>query len=446
MIHLPKKNSEYRDSIRTIDDFHRERMRRDDTVGVINLGCARNLVDSQEILGRFKRHGHRIVDFDKADVAVVNTCSFIEEAKQESIDTILDLIELKRQGKIKKIIVAGCLAQRYGKELAEEFQEVDAIVGIPKFAKDRVPEQIYLTPPHFAYVKICESCYNACKFCAIPKIKGKFSSRRMESVLEEIRALDQRGVREINLIGQDITAYGMDIYREFSLAKLLREIVKVTNTIQWVRLLYAFPAHVTDELIDTIASEEKICKYIDMPLQHISDHLLSSMNRNITTAQTRDLISRLRHKIPLGSLRTTFIVGLPGETEEDFEELMEYVQTVRFEKMGVFVYSREEGTAAYDLPGHVEEIVKKKRLRRLMQAQQRISRDVQQSFLGRTLKVMIDEPQKNSPSIYLGRSEYDAPEVDGTVFVHSSRRLKAGDFVDVKITDTLEYDLVGETA
>lgn len=445
MIHLPKNNNEYRDAIRTIEDFHRERMKREDTVGVINLGCARNLVDSQEILGRFKRHGHRIVDFNKADVAVVNTCSFIDEAKKESIDTILELIELKKQGRIKKIIVAGCLAQRYGKELAEEFKEVDAVVGIPKFAKDYVPEQVYLTPKHFAYVKICESCYNACKFCAIPKIKGKFSSRRMESVLEEIKTLDARGVREINLIGQDITAYGMDLYKEFSLAKLLREMVKVTKNIQWIRLLYAFPAHVTDELIETIAGEEKICKYIDMPLQHISDNLLSSMNRSITTAQTKTLITKIRRQIPSGSLRTTFIVGLPGETDKNFEELRGFIEKTRFEKLGVFVYSREEGTAAYDMPGQVAETVKKTRMRRVMEEQQKISRHIQEAFVGRTLKVMIDESQKDSENIYLGRSEYDAPEVDGTIFVHSSRRLKAGDFVNVKINDALEYDLVGET-
>lgn len=425
-------------------DFQHERIREGQKVGVVNLGCARNLVDSQEILGRLKKSGHRIVDLGQAEVAIVNTCSFIEDAKKESIDMIVDLLELKKQGRLKKVIVAGCLAQRYGKELAEEFKDIDAIIGTPTFVKDQVPDQVYLTPKHFAYVKICESCYNRCSFCAIPGIKGKFSSRRIESVLEEIKRLDQQGVREINLIGQDITAYGIDLYHEYSLARLLKEIVKVAKNIQWVRLLYAFPAHVTDELIEVMAAEEKICKYIDMPLQHISDNVLLSMNRSITTRQTEDLITKIRRAMPAGSLRTTFIVGFPGETEQNFQELRRYVQTTRFEKMGVFVYSREEGTPAHDFPDHVPETVKKKRMKTLMAEQKNISSDIQKKFVGRTLKVLIDEPQEGAPHVYLGRSEYDAPDVDGVVFVHSTKPLKPGDFVMVRINDAYEYDLSGE--
>lgn len=413
-------------------------------VGVINLGCARNLVDSQVILGKLKRSGHHIVDIAQSDVAIVNTCGFIEEAKRESIDTILDLLELKKQGKLKKVIVAGCLAQRYADELAEEFKDVDAIIGVQQLDKEAIPDQVSLTPGHFSYVKICESCYNQCSFCVIPKIKGKFVSRTIPSVLSEVKQLDERGVKEIHMIGQDITAYGMDIYREKSLAKLLKEIVAVTKNIQWIRLLYTFPTHVTDELIDVIANEEKICNYIDMPIQHISDNLLKSMNRNITKKETIDLIHKIRMKIPHGSLRTTFIVGLPGETEENFNELVAFVKDAQFEKVGVFVYSREEGTPAHDMPNQVPEGVKKKRLDALMAVQQEISKAVQERFIGRTLKVLIDEQQKGEENVYLGRTEYDAPEVDGVVYVHSRKKLASGEFVKVNITDAYEYDLAGE--
>ncbi len=430
--------------IRTTQDFHEQRVNQGRNVGLINLGCARNLVDSQAILGRLKKNGHRIVDINKADIAIVNTCAFIEEAKKESIDTILDLIELKNQGKIKKVIVAGCLAQRYAKELAAEFKEVDAFIGTPQLDKERVPEQVYLTPQHYAYVKICESCFNQCSFCAIPKIKGKFSSRTIESVLAEIKQLDERGVKEINIIGQDITAYGMDIYREKSLAKLLKAIIPVTKNIQWIRLLYAFPAHVTDELIDVMANEEKICKYIDLPLQHISDPILKNMNRGITTQGTIDLLDKIRTKIPQGSLRTTFIVGLPGENEKHFEELLNFVKSVQFERVGVFVYSKEEGTAACDMPAQVLDKIKKKRLDILMREQQKISKSVQERFLGRRLKILIDEKQRDTEGVYLGRSEYDAPEVDGLVYVHSQHKLNPGDFVDTIVTDAYEYDLVTE--
>lgn len=412
---------------------------------MINLGCVRNLVDSQVILGHLKRNGHHVVDIERSDTAIVNTCAFIEEAKRESIDTILDLLELKKQGKLKRVIVAGCLAQRYSNELAKEFKDIDAIVGTQQLDREVIPDQVSLTPAHFAYVKICESCYNQCSFCIIPKIKGKFTSRMIESVLSEVKQLDKRGVKEIHIIGQDITAYGMDIYHQMSLAKLLRAIVTITKNIQWVRLLYTFPAHVTDELIDVIAGEEKICQYIDMPIQHISDHLLKGMNRSITKKETYRLIEKLKTKIPQGSIRTTFIVGMPGETEEDFNELVQFVRETQFERVGVFVYSREEGTLAYDLPNQVPESVKKKRLNTLMAVQRDISKDAQQRFIGQTLKVLIDERQKDEPNVYLGRSEFDAPEVDGIVYVHSKEELNSGDFVMVKITDAYEYDLVGET-
>lgn len=429
---------------KTIQDVHDSGGLQEKNIGIVNLGCVRNLVDSQVILGQLKRQGHRIVSIEESDVAIVNTCGFIEDAKKESIDMIVDLLELKKQGKLKKVIVAGCLAERYSDELAKEFKDIDAIVGVQPLQKEGVADQELLTPGHFAYVKICESCYNQCSFCIIPRIKGKFVSRTMESVIEEVKQLDASGIKEIHIIGQDITAYGMDLYSEKSLARLLREIVSVTKNIQWVRLLYTFPAHITDELIETISGEEKICNYIDMPVQHISDHLLKAMNRNITKQQTVDLIKKIRNKIPNASLRTTFIVGMPGETQEDFLELGEFVKEARFEKVGVFVYSREEGTLAHDMPGQVSEQVKKERMDALMMVQQDISRGLQEKLIGQTLKVIVDGLQKGEDHVYLGRSEYDAPEVDGIVYVHSKEELAPGDFVTVKITDAYEYDLVGE--
>lgn len=414
------------------------------SVHLINLGCARNLVDSQVILGRLKQKGHRIVDIEHSDVAIVNTCSFIEDARRESVDVILDLIDLKEQGRIKKIIVAGCLVQRYGKELVKELKGVDAFVGTLALDQEKFHPQVTLTPKHYAYVKICESCYNKCSFCAIPKIKGHFVSRTIESVVDEVQQLDSRGVKEINIVGQDITAYGMDLYHKKSLVKLLQAILPVTQNIQWIRLLYAFPAHVTDELIDFITGESKVCKYIDMPLQHISDKILRSMNRGMFQRGTVELVRKIKARIPQGSLRTTFIAGFPGETEEDFQELVHFVREMRFERVGVFIYSREEATAAYHLPGQVPEKTKKLRRDVLMREQQKISRELQKDFLGKTLKVLIDEEDKGEQGVYLGRTEFDAPQVDGLVYVHSSSKLLAGDFVDVRVTDTLEYDLVGK--
>lgn len=441
MINMPSSSTAVSSLSRAFDQ---DTLIRRSSVGLINLGCARNLVDSQVILGRLKMKGHRIILAEGADVAIVNTCSFIEEARKESIDVILDLIDLKKKGKIRKIIVAGCLAQRYGKELTRELKGVDAFVGALALEKDKIHPQVMLTPRHFAYVKISESCYNQCSFCAIPKIKGKFVSRTIESVLKEVKSLDERGVKEINIIGQDITAYGMDIYREKSLARLLKEIASPAQNIQWIRLLYAFPAHVTDELIDVVAAQEKICPYIDIPLQHINDRILKNMNRGITKDGIRKLLGKIRRKIPQCSLRTTFIVGFPGESEGDFEELMDFVRQMQFERAAAFIYSREEDTAADHLEGHVPETVKKRRLNILMQEQQKISAALHQRFIGQSLRVLIDEQQNSQEDIYLGRSPYDAPEVDGLVYVHSLRKLNPGDFVDVTITDAYEYDLMAE--
>jgi len=440
---------------KTLKDFHNQRLSSPaPKVSLVNLGCVRNTVDSEMILGRLERKGARVSvpedahlsrrSFAEADVVIVNTCSFIEGAKKESIDTILDLIALKKQGKIKKIVVAGCLSQRYGSQLVKELPEVDAFVGVQALRKEALQEACRLTPPHYAYVKICESCFNQCSFCVIPKLKGKFVSRTVEAVLEDVRRLDARGVKELNVVGQDITAYGVDLYQEKKLPELLRRIAGECRSIEWIRLLYAYPAHVTDELLEVIASEEKICKYIDIPLQHVNDRILKAMNRRITKAQTVELIRKIRRKLPGAFLRTTFIVGFPGETEAEFGELLDFVKEHRFERVGVFTFSREEGTPAYDLPGQVPEKVKLARQDELMRTQQAISQSFLEGLIGRELAVLIEKASSGAGGVYTCRSEFDAPDVDGNVDVRSAKPLHPGDLVDVRITGATEYDLEGE--
>lgn len=418
---------------------------------MITLGCARNLVDSQKILGHVQGKGGVIVDVEDADIAIINTCGFIEDAKQESIDAIVDLVELKKQGKLKQIVIAGCLAQRYARELSAEFPEIDAVVGAQKMLRQASPMEVPLTPPHSAYLKICESCYNNCRFCVIPLIKGAFASRTQEAVLEDVRRMDQRGVKEVNIIGQDITAYGMDLYGEKRLASLLTAMTQITDSVEWIRLLYTFPAHITDALIGVIAAEDKICKYIDIPFQHISDPVLSRMNRKITKAETYALIAKIRERVPRAYLRTALIVGLPGETDDDFAQLMRFVKEARFEKLGVFMYSHEEGVPAYTMPDQVPAEVKEERYRRIMEMQRSISESVQARWLGKTVRVLIDRQHETEPDVFVGRTAFDAPEVDGVVYVHTdpargSQRseVKVGDFAEVEITHTSEYDLVGE--
>lgn len=412
-------------------------------VGLLNLGCARNLVDAQNILSNLKKQGHKIVDIENADTVIANTCCFVDDAKKESVDAILDLIELKKQGKIKKIILAGCLAQRYGTDLLSEFKEVDALIGIQKLTDDFSTETL-LTPKHSAYVKICESCFNSCSFCIIPKIKGKFVSRSIESILKEINQLDEKGVKEINIIGQDITAYGMDIYKKKALAELLKEICRQVKNIKWIRLLYSYPAHITDELIDTIAKEELICKYLDIPLQHVNDQILKSMNRKLNKEKITALLKKVKRNIKDISLRSTFIVGYPGETTEQFEELYAFVKENDFDKLGVFMYSKEEGTKAYSMDKQISKAIKTSRYNKIMKLQRSISERRLGRFVGTIQKVLIDQKDETQDNIYLGRTQYDAPDVDGLVFVKSSKKLRSGDFVDVNITDSLEYDLYGE--
>lgn len=408
-------------------------------VGILSLGCPRNLVDSENILGRLNLKGYPIVDIKKADIALINTCAFIDDAKRESIDAILDLVELKKRGKLKKIIVYGCLSQRYNDELKKEIPEVDAFIG--KVSLNHEIKRFPITPKHYVYLKICEGCINSCSFCAIPKIKGKFTSLDIDSILERLESFNLDKVSELNIIGQDITGYGIDLRQSIKLTGAIKMIVKKAKHIGWVRLLYLYPSRVTKDLLKLIRDEPKICKYIDLPIQHINGRILELMNRNTSKKDILKLIERARKTIPDVALRTSLITGFPSETEKEFKELLDFIEETKFERLGAFVYSREEGTAAYNMSKQIPDKVKQERLSKIMSLQQKVSRGINEKFMGKTVEVLIDERNKDK---YTGRSQYDAPEVDGVVYVNSKKALMPGDFVKVKITDTLEYDLVGE--
>jgi ribosomal protein S12 methylthiotransferase len=413
-------------------------------IAVVNLGCVRNTVDSQSIIGGLKRKGHDLASLEKAEAVIINTCAFVDDAKQESINAILELLELKERGKIKKVIVAGCLAQRYGAALVKELPGVDAFVGVQSLSAAKLQASPYLTPAHYAYVKICESCFNACSFCVIPRIKGKFVSRAMEAVLADVKQLAAQGVGEINIIGQDVTAYGIDIYGRKALPELLKRVAEAVGPLTWVRLLYMHPRHMTEELLEVIAGEPRICKYLDMPLQHVSTRILKAMNRGMSYEETVALVKKVRRKLPGAFLRTTFIVGFPGETEEDFEQLLSFIKDHPFERVGVFMYSREEGTAAYDLPHRVPVSVAKRRYDKIMEVQQEIAVGLQQRLIGTSIKVLIEERVKDELRHYTGRSQFDAPDVDGAVHVMSKKPLAIGRFTDVRVTGAMAYDLQGE--
>lgn len=408
-------------------------------IGVLSLGCPRNLVDSESILSRLNLKGYSIVDMEEADIGLINTCAFIDDAKTESIDAILDLIDLKKQGRLKKIIVYGCLVQRYKYALRKELSEIDAWVG--RISLNHAKHTFSLTPKQYAYLKICEGCINNCSYCIIPKIKGRFTSMDMDSVLKRVEELNGNKISELNIIGQDITGYGMDLYGKARLVELLKRIIKVAKNIQRLRLLYLYPSRVTDELLELVRQEQKICKYIDLPIQHINDRILRLMHRQTSKKDILSLIDKIRKEIPDAAIRTSLIVGFPTERDEEFKELVEFIQDIRFERLGVFIYSREEGTPAYRLKGQIPEKIKQERLDTIMSLQQRISQEINREFLGKIMDVLIDEKEQDH---YLGRSQHDAPEVDGIVYVKSKRTLKPGDFIKVKIIDTLEYDLVGE--
>jgi ribosomal protein S12 methylthiotransferase len=438
-------------------------------VYLLSLGCPRNLVDSEVLLGILEEKGFSIVDEPEgADVAVVNTCGFIQDAKQESIDAILQLAELKKNSLIKKLVVAGCLSQRYPDELMAEIGEIDGIFGTSSFTdipglldallsgekiKDvkPVPDFLYshtdrrkiLTPAHYAYVKIQEGCSNRCSYCVIPELKGPRRSREIGSILDEIERLkEEHDLKELIFVGQDTTSFGIERSGKPELAELLRAASPLMEG-GWIRLLYTHPAHFTDELIDVIAGTENICKYIDLPIQHINDRILRKMNRRVLKGGITGLIERIRGKIGDVTLRTSVIVGFPTETDGEFAELVGFLEDIRFERLGAFIYSREEGTPAAGFKEQVPEDVKRSRFDRVMKLQQKISAGNNLRYLARTAQVLIDEKDPSSPGTYLGRSCMDAPEVDGTIYVKGAG-LEVGQFVDVRITGTMEYDLMGE--
>jgi ribosomal protein S12 methylthiotransferase len=435
---------------------------------MLSLGCARNLVDAEVMLGYLKKAGFDITqELENAEIAILNTCGFIKESEEESIEAIVNLCRLKKEGGIKRIVVCGCLAQRYKDELAEELKEVDAFIGVgsidkiasvvkqlsnravgifkpPEFLYSHTSPRVFLTPKHFAYLKISEGCNNHCSYCIIPDLRGRFRSRPLHSILKEAEALlNRRRVSEINLIGQDTTMYGQDLYGRRKIARLLEKLSAKARG-RWIRLLYTHPAHFSKELITVIKNQPAICKYIDLPVQHINDRILKRMNRGVSGKQVLSLIEGLRKNIPGVALRTTLIVGFPGETDKQFKELLRFIREMRFERLGVFKYSRQERTPADNFRPQIPEKIKQARYDQALSLQQSVCTEINRRFLGRELRVLIDEPDASDKNLFLGRTEYDAPEVDGCVYVRSKRRLKPGDFVQVKITDTLEYDLVGK--
>ena len=440
-------------------------------VGFVSLGCPKNQIDTEVMLREVAAAGYEITpDETEADIVIINTCGFIESAKREAIDNILDIAWLKKKHTLKAIVVTGCLAERYREEIFEQFPEVDALLGVgsihniveaieavtvkkKKASKAKYSsfedketvrlggERILTTPEYAAYIKVAEGCDNRCAYCAIPSIRGKFRSRTIEDIVAEAKELDALGVRELTVVAQDTTRYGVDIYGEYSLAKLLRAITAETK-IPWIRLLYCYPDKVTDELIAEMRDNDRILKYIDMPIQHISDNMLRAMNRHGDSALIKEVISKLRREIPDIVIRTTFIVGFPGETEEDFRELCEFVSETKFERAGAFAYSREEDTPAYDFPDQIDEQIKQDRVDILMREQMAISEEKNEAMLGKTITVLCEDFDAVSET-HFGRSAADAPEIDGKVYFKSDKRIAPGSFVKVKIREVLDYDLVG---
>ncbi|MBE6593936.1 MAG: 30S ribosomal protein S12 methylthiotransferase RimO [Ruminococcaceae bacterium] len=440
-------------------------------VGFVSLGCPKNQLDTEVMLHEVATAGHEITpDETEADVVIINTCGFIESAKKESIENILDIAWLKKNRTLKAIIVTGCLAERYRESILEEMPEVDAVLGVGSIhniveAIDAVTvnkkkgskrkytsfedkecvrlggDRILTTPEYTAYLKIAEGCDNRCAYCAIPSIRGKFRSRTIEDIVKEAQDLEALGVRELNIVAQDITRYGLDLYGEYSLAKLLRAITDATK-IPWIRLLYCYPDKVTDELIAEIRDNDRILKYIDLPLQHVSDRMLKAMNRHGDGATVRSVVKKLREAIPDIVIRTTFIAGFPGETEEDFEELCEFVKETRFDHLGVFPYSREEDTAAYDMPDQIDEQIKQDRADIIMREQLDINTENNEKKVGSVITVLCEDYDPVA-QVHFGRSAADAPEIDGKVYFRAEKRIAPGSFVKVKVREVLDYDLMG---
>lgn len=433
-------------------------------VGMVSLGCAKNQVDGEMLMASLKNAGFELCDDAAlADVAIVNTCGFIESAKQESIDEILELATLKKEGRIKKLVVTGCLAERYREEIHKELPEVDGVFGIGANGDiaaciesvmqgftERFPEKEKMplcgdrelsTPSYFAYLKIAEGCDNRCTYCAIPLIRGGYRSRTMESIEEEARALVENGAKELILIAQDTTRYGLDLYGEYSLAKLLRRLCRIEK-LHWIRVLYCYPDAITDELLDTIAEEEKIVKYIDLPLQHASGRILKAMNRRGDRASLTALMRKIREKIPGVTLRTTLITGFPGETEADFTELAEFVKDVQFERLGCFAYSQEEDTPAAELPDQIDEEVKNHRAELIMDSQMNIMDRLGEKQVGRDVEVLTEGFDRYA-ECWFGRSAMDAPDIDGKVFFTAEKKPYFGELVTVHIDEAVDCDLFG---
>ena len=437
-------------------------------VGMVSLGCSKNQVDGEIMLSLIQQDGYELcADPALCDVVIINTCGFIEDAKRESIENILEFCERKRAGQVRAVVVTGCLAERYQQEIVSEIPEADVILGIGRNTdivaaidhalhgervvefsdKDDLvmdAERVLTNPPYYAYIKLADGCDNRCTYCAIPNIRGRFRSSKMENILEEVRRFAAQGVTEMNLVAQDTTRYGEDIYGRLMLPELIREVCKVDG-VHWVRILYCYPQRITEELLDVMASEPKVVKYMDVPVQHASGRILKKMNRRDDYTYLKNLMQHIREKVPGVVLRTTFITGFPGETEEDFAELTRLVKEVRFERLGCFTYSREDDTPAYDMPDQIDEETKRRRADIVMTEQLAIAEEFARSLIGRDLEVVVDGLDEES-GIYYGRSYMDAPDIDTRVYFDSPYEHEVGEYVTVTVTDSRGYDLMAEEA
>ncbi|MEK9559206.1 MAG: 30S ribosomal protein S12 methylthiotransferase RimO [Flavobacteriaceae bacterium] len=421
-------------------------------INVVTLGCSKNIYDSEVLSGQLKANGKEVVHEGQGEVVVINTCGFIANAKQESIDTILHFVDQKNQGAVEKVYVTGCLSERYKEDLEKEIPDVDRYFGtrnLPELLKtlgadykhELVGERLNSTPKHFAYLKISEGCDRPCSFCAIPLMRGSHRSTPIEDLVTEAEALSAKGVKELILIAQDLTFYGLDLYKERALARLLKALVKVDG-IEWIRLHYAFPTGFPEDVLEVIANEPKVCNYIDIPLQHIADPVLKSMRRGTTKAKTDELLRKFRASVPGMAIRTTLIVGYPGETEEDFEILKNWVKETRFERLGCFTYSHEENTHAYQLDDDVPEEIKEQRAAEIMEIQGQISWELNQRYVGGVYRCLVDRVEDG---FFVARTEFDSPEVDNEVLVDAKKHyLRVGDFVDLKIVEAADFDLYAE--
>ncbi|MFV0146162.1 30S ribosomal protein S12 methylthiotransferase RimO [Empedobacter falsenii] len=421
-------------------------------INVITLGCSKNVYDSEVLMGQLKANGKEVVHEQSGEIVVINTCGFIDNAKEESIDTILDYVQRKEDGLVEKVFVTGCLSERYKPDLLEQIPDVDQYFGtreLPLLLKalgadykhELVGERLTTTPRHYAYLKIAEGCDRPCSFCAIPLMRGGNVSRPIEDLVTEATKLAKNGTKELILIAQDLTYYGLDIYKKRELASLLKELVKVEG-IEWIRLHYAFPAGFPEDVLDVIREEPKVCNYLDIPLQHISTNILKSMRRGTTKEKTNALLEAFRSKVPGMTIRTTLICGYPGETEEDFQEMKEWVQAQKFDRLGCFTYSHEENTHAYNLVDDVPEEVKQQRVEEIMEIQSQISYDLNQEKIGQTFRVLIDRKEGDN---FIGRSEHDSPDVDNEILISAVETyLPIGDFVNVEIIEAYEFDLIGK--